>query len=153
MEEINYQKLKLEDYKGKPITNTTTTIQTYWKLSYEYSTPKTVNSETKFKMKIINKFDEEKSWVNREAIKKREKEVLAYEQGKFNFSILICLEVLNEHEKKKYSSENYSKELEELVSEMMKKYKTIEGIYEKETECSKNQTEQKVKIKIKKEMG
>jgi hypothetical protein len=146
--EINKGKVDWSLYKGEPEMSSGFVVYTSWQVGYYLKDIQFEKDEAKFELIVWNYIDEEKSWYKPEAIKGKEDIYLNHEQGRFTFSLLICLELKKKHSKTKFTTEGYEEEISNLFNSVFEEYSVMDDQYNKETDFSRNQEEQLVNYLI-----
>lgn len=132
--------LEWKDFEGKPDASSAFYALTWWTLGYRYDNVTFKGNEAVLEnMQVKLEFDGKKSW------RKKGKEtdaLLQHEQGHFNIGILCLREIMESIDKAKLRKDNYNEVIKNIFSESLKKYHTLDAVYDRETNHSSITAEQ-----------
>ncbi len=135
-------KLVWTDFTGKIDQGSSMNAYTYYNLSTKISSIQFLGDSVLMQgFEVIVELDPNKTWAKPDRLSDK---LLEHEQGHFNLGILCMKEIVEKYKQTRFTKNNYSTQIRNLLDEVSKKYKDLGTKYDEETNHSKN-LEQQIK--------
>lgn len=129
------------DFSGKPDASSPFFAMTYWSLNYSTSNVTIVDGTVNIgSFNVVLELDPKYSWVKKD---KGTDDLLQHEQGHFYLALMCMKELLAKEKEQVFTKNNLNRQVQALFDDVMKKYRDLEEVYDKETDHSKNAEQQK----------
>src|SRR5882724_1028400 len=133
--------LTWDDFTGTPDENSTYAANTYWKMKYSFGGMSFSGDTVKINSFTIGiELDKTKSWIKKG---KATADLLKHEQGHFNIGLICQQELIRQVKTTVFFKPSFQEKLQQIFTEASNKYDAMGIQYDKETDHSKNEENQK----------